>query len=135
MESQYHLDIETARIINRCFCSTSFLIRHTLSYGDVKSPCIDKNITINFPYGTKYATFHSHPSGIGNCEKYIGEDGKPYMPIWQQSPTKDDFNVAGNHICYVFGRRNDCVYVYTRQGVQTIISTSAFISNSKYIQP
>ena len=53
-------------------------------HGDVKSPCVDKEITINFPYGMKYATFHSHPSGIGNCENYIGEDGKPYMPIWQQ---------------------------------------------------
>ena len=104
-------------------------------HGDVKSPCVDKEITINFPYGMKYATFHSHPSGIGNCENYIGEDGKPYMPIWQQSPTKKDINVAGNHTCYVFGRRNDCVYVYTRQGAQTIIPTSVFISNSRFIKP
>ena len=104
-------------------------------HGDVKSPCVDKEISINFPYGMKYATFHSHPSGIGNCENYIGEDGKPYMPIWQQSPTKNDINVAGNHTCYVFGRRNDCVYIYTRQGVQTIIPSSVFISNSKFIKP
>ena len=104
-------------------------------HGDEKSPCVDNEITISFPYGMKYATFHSHPSGIGNCENYIGEDGKPYMPIWQQSPTKKDINVAGNHTCYVFGRRNDCVYVYTRQGVQTVIPTSVFISNSKFIKP
>ena len=106
-----------------------------VQHGNVKSPCVDQEINISFPTGMEYPTFHSHASGTGNCETYIGEDGSPYMPIWQQAPTKRDINIAGNHTCYVFGRRNDCVYVYTRQGVQSIIPTSVFISNSKFIKP
>ena len=106
-----------------------------IQHGDVKSPCVDQEITISFSTGMNYPTFHSHPSGTGNCENFIGEDGQLHTPIFQQNPTKKDFNIAGNHTCYVFGRRNDNVYVYTRQGVQTIIPTSVFISNSKFIKP
>ena len=94
--------------------------------GEPKNPNVHGDIiSIDFPYGTKYATFHSHPSGTG--ESYFDDLGE-HTPIFQQEPTKTDFSIAGNHICYVFGRRSDLVYVYNKNGIQTIIQTSCFIN-------
>ena len=55
--------------------------------------------------------------------------------MFTQTPSDKDIELAGNHICYVFARRNDVVYVYNRNGVQAIIQTSAFISHTKFVKP
>ena len=101
--------------------------------GKPKNPNVQGDIiSIDFPHGTKYATFHSHPSGTG--EEYI-ENGYIKTPMFTQTPSDKDIELAGNHICYVFARRNDVVYVYNRNGVQAIIQTSAFISHTKFVKP
>ena len=82
-------------------------------------------------YKTKYATFHSHPSG----SKQIIDGDVIHSFYFQQSPTKDDFAVTGNHTCYVFGRGDGNVYVYNGQGVQAIIRASDFISHTKFRWP
>ena len=103
------------------------------THGQVKDPnSKGEKVTIKFPHGTDYATFHSHPSGtktiiINNeYEKTIRYD---------QPPSDDDLKVAGIHICYVFGRGDGNVYVYNRQGVQTIMRTSDFINHAKFNNP
>ena len=100
--------------------------------GDVKSPCVDQKINIKFPTGMEYPTFHSHPSG--NCASVVYDDHIS-TTIFQQSPTPDDYAIAGNHVCYVFGRRDGNVYVYNRKGVQSIITTQDFINPTKFIRP
>ena len=79
-----------------------------------------------------YATFHSHPSG--NCESYITND-ELRTPYYIQSPSDEDYRIAGSHTCYVFGRRDGYVYVYNREGTQAKIQTSVFISHTKFVKP
>ena len=83
--------------------------------------------TINITLPMGYATFHSHPSG--NCESYITND-ELRPPYYIQSPSDEDYRIAGSHTCYVFGRRDGYVYVYNREGTQAKIQTSVFISHT-----
>ena len=98
--------------------------------GDVKSPCINESVNITLPKG--YSTFQSHPSG--NCESYITND-ELRTPYYIQSPSDEDYRIAGSHTCYVFGRRDGYVYVYNREGTQAKIQTSVFISHTKFVKP
>ena len=98
--------------------------------GDVKSPCINESVNITLPKG--YSTFHSHPSG--NCESYI-MNGELRTPSFVQGPSDQDYMIAGNRICYVFGRRDNYVYIYNNKGTQAKIQASVFISPKKFVKP
>ena len=87
------------------------------SPGPVANPLADAKASISLPGG--FVSFHSHPSGS------VTENGETRYFV--QPPSIDDINTAGEQIHYVFGRRDNIVFVYNKDGVQAVIPMRHFV--------
>ena len=83
------------------------------------------NASIELPVG--YPTFHSHPSG----NHWYVSQGERHDFWHEQLPSKDDKDNAGGFVHYVFGRYNNVVYIYNRDGIQAILWTNTFVNLKK----
>lgn len=90
--------------------------------GPIGDPRYQSTLSIEIPFG--YSSFHSHASGY-----YLGKDRTNVLDNWwQQMPTPEDINNAGDNVHYVFGRWNKCVYIYDSNGTQAILRENTFLN-------
>ena len=101
--------------------------------GPVSNLHIDDRAQISLEEG--FSTFHSHPSGTlsiyterkdNNTIKM--RDNSKITKSFVQSPSRQDVNAAGNQTHYVFGRSDNKVYIYNRNGVQAVIPMKQFVT-------
>lgn len=82
------------------------------------------------------SSFHSHPSGTliinPNSNSNIGSSatigGLHTTYSFIQSPSPKDISLAGDYTHYVFGRRDNNVYIYNKNGVQAVIPMKLFVT-------
>ena len=85
---------------------------------------------ISLPAG--FPTFHSHPSGTIGDQSPTSPGTIRFGSIltgkFDQHPSDIDVRVAGEHTHYVFGRGDNKVYIYNRNGVQAVIPMKHFVT-------
>lgn len=82
------------------------------------------------------SSFHSHPSGTliinPNSNSIIGSSatigGLHTTYSFIQSPSPKDISLAGDYTHYVFGRGDNNVYIYNKNGVQAVIPMKLFVT-------
>ncbi len=89
--------------------------------GLVTDPSANASATITLP--SQGSSFHSHPSGI------ITDATTTYFFV--QEPSDSDKATAGSVIHYVFGRRDNTVYIYDSSGTLATIPDKHFVSPKK----
>ena len=98
--------------------------------GPVSILGVDTRAEISLPAGG--STFHSHPSGTIGDPSPISPGTIQFGPKetakFDQHPSDIDIHVAGEHTHYVFGRGDNKVYIYNRNGVQAVIPMKYFVT-------
>ena len=89
--------------------------------GLVTDPSASASATITLPSGS--SSFHSHPSGT--------KTNATTTYFFVQEPSDGDKATAGSYIHYVFGRRDNTVYVYDSSGTLATIPDKCFVSPKK----
>ena len=89
--------------------------------GLVTDPSASASATITLPSGS--SSFHSHPSGT--------KTNATTTYFFVQEPSDGDKATAGSYIHYVFGRRDNTVYVYDGSGTLATIPDKYFVSPKK----
>jgi hypothetical protein len=85
--------------------------------------------SINLPIG--YDRYHSHPSGTKggiNINANPNQIGATPMSFFIQRPDPTHFERIGNNTGYVFGRGDNTVYIYNKNGIQASMHTDNFIN-------
>ena len=91
--------------------------------GEVSTPNYLSSIVISSSLDE--VTFHSHASG--DLENPYTKTTYTYI----QFPSQADINNAGNKTHYVFGRRDENVYVYNSSGIQAVIPHKYFVEPNR----
>ncbi|MCD7970424.1 MAG: hypothetical protein LUF87_08725, partial [Alistipes sp.] len=101
----------------------------TVNPGEVANPKENSSVSIYLP--TNKVTFHSHPSGDIAIRSDTDKGVETRMHFFDQHPSTIDIQGAGNQTHYVFGRRDNTVYIYNVSGVQATFPTKKFINLGK----
>lgn len=90
--------------------------------GPVIDPSVDMKAEISFPGGKilNKSEFHSHLSATG-----LDKSGKKI--VFNQAPSVQDIQNAGDQTKYVFGRRDGITYIYNNKGISATIPTDSFV--------
>lgn len=94
--------------------------------GEVGDPINNTSASIIITtYFAEQSTFHSHASGMRVTADQIGK--------WRQAPSykPGDIENSNNTREYVFGRRDNTVYIFNNKGVQATIPQQYFVNPNK----
>jgi hypothetical protein len=93
--------------------------------GPVVDPSVSSSAYIMLPQG--YDRYHSHPSGTKGGDINFNKLGLTPFSSFVQPPDSPHFEKIGDNTGYIFGRGNNTVYIYNKNGLQATMSTLDFL--------